>query len=244
MAEATPKAEELAKEKGVDLDSVKGSGKDGRVLIEDVEAAVETDASEPEAQEKHPTEVVGEVGDHDLVATPDEDAAEVPAADAHELHPHVPYAEQSDQELAELEEGLANQEGEEAEEEALSPGDDPNQVSTDDILNRGKHEKGFYVIPPQVNPIYLASLEEDSPYAATEVDDEDVAEAERPAAQEGVVDTSSGGEAPSHGESLKEQSPAVADVTEKGGPGTSEGSAGDGFKVHPAEDAKNEDGDS
>lgn len=38
---ATPDAIELAKENGVDLSTVEGSGKDGRILKSDVQAAIE-----------------------------------------------------------------------------------------------------------------------------------------------------------------------------------------------------------
>lgn len=41
--EVTPAAEELAKEKGVDLSKVEGSGKDGKIIKPDVEAVVEQD---------------------------------------------------------------------------------------------------------------------------------------------------------------------------------------------------------
>lgn len=50
---ATDAASELAKEKGVDLATVKGTGADGRILVSDVEGAVATgdpaDAPTPDA---------------------------------------------------------------------------------------------------------------------------------------------------------------------------------------------------
>lgn len=237
MTDATPKAEELAKDKGVDLDSVKGTGKDGRVLVEDVEALVDDEGSDEEAPaggEKHPTEVVGQVGEHDLVATPAESVEDVPSVDAYELHPHVPLAEQTDAERAELEEGLANAEAQEASEpeepgeavakaaeEGESDEPDPSLLlSTDAINSRGERERGFYTIPEQTNP------NAPHPNAVPEevsAEDEDVKETVRPAQQEGVVDTSSG-DSPSHGQSLKDKAPAVADVAEQGGAGTYDGS--------------------
>lgn len=49
-ADATPAAEALAAEEDIDLEEVKGSGEDGRILKSDVEAAVEEKAEEaPEA---------------------------------------------------------------------------------------------------------------------------------------------------------------------------------------------------
>jgi pyruvate/2-oxoglutarate dehydrogenase complex dihydrolipoamide acyltransferase (E2) component len=51
--EATEKAAELAKENSIDLGSVKGTGSEGRITVDDVKAAIEKkQASTPEATEK------------------------------------------------------------------------------------------------------------------------------------------------------------------------------------------------
>lgn len=245
MAEATPAAEELAKEKGVDLDSVQGSGKDGRVLLEDVEGAVEAkeaeesadEAKDEAAQESLETEdpaddaeVVGEVaGDPLVVSQPSPESS----VEAFKAHPHVPVVDQSPQELKDFqEESLASVEGTpeaaaaEAEEDDSEADDDADDGlpkageeggpgSTDWILNRGTREKGFYVIPAQVNPNSEAARKADEEAASEQAkaaEKQDKAE-EKDAEQKAQVDTS--GPEATHGESLKEAAPAVAEVAGK-----------------------------
>jgi pyruvate/2-oxoglutarate dehydrogenase complex dihydrolipoamide acyltransferase (E2) component len=117
MTDATPKAEELAAEKGIDLDSVEGSGKDGRILVEDVEkvveaneASTETDEAALEAEDPaEDAEVVGEVaGDPLVVSQPSPETS----VEAFKAHPHVPVSDQTPEELKDFqEESLASVEG-------------------------------------------------------------------------------------------------------------------------------------
>jgi 2-oxoglutarate dehydrogenase E2 component (dihydrolipoamide succinyltransferase) len=51
MSDVTPKAQELADEKGIDISTVEGSGKDGRVLVEDVEKVLEEREAAAKAEE-------------------------------------------------------------------------------------------------------------------------------------------------------------------------------------------------
>jgi hypothetical protein len=244
MTDVTPKAQELADEKGVDISTVQGSGKDGRVLVEDVEKVVEEreGASEAAAKEAEAAqeraedsmeaedpakdaEVVGEVGGDPLVVSQPSPETSV---EAFKAHPHVPVTEQSDVELKdftddELEtvEGTPQAEAAEADEEDAedAPADsgadnEPDEEaelggpgSTDHILNRGLRERGFYVIPDARNPNALQGedLEEEERLA-------DERQADRDAQQEAQVDTSSSGEAPSDGESLRQAAPAVGEL--------------------------------
>jgi e3 binding domain len=256
MADATPAAQKLAEEKGVDLDSLKGTGTDGRILVEDVEAAAEDQSSEESDSkesgdfEEGEKEVVGEVGGDDLVVEPADKSA-----DSYLEHPHVELDEQSavekkDLTAAEDEVQLPGEEAPEVDEEEAEPteateaaqkaadegeSDEPNPdllLSQDSILNRGERDRGFYVIPEQVNPYWKAEQEalakEEDEVADPESSDskksgedapntEGVEDTARPAQQEGVVDTSDAGSSPTHGESLKDKAPAVAEATEGSG---------------------------
>jgi hypothetical protein len=229
MAEATPKAEELAAEKGIDLDSVEGSGKEGRVLIEDVEKVIEE--KEAVMEPEHPAEdaeIVGEVaGDPLVVSQPSPETS----VEAFKAHPHVPVSEQTPEELKDFDpESLATVEGTEeaAQAEAEAEGDSESEAaeedypeeggpgSTDWIRNRGFREKGFYVLPDEVNP-HVAEAQRVAADAEASQNEEASSEEDRPAEQESQVDTSSGSEGePTHGESLKEAAPAVAELTEAG----------------------------
>jgi hypothetical protein len=242
MADATPAAEELAKEKGLDLDSIQGSGKDGRILVEDVEAAAEGSDESGDSEK----EVVGEVDGSDLLVEESEKSA-----DAYLEHPHVDLNEQSDFEKKDLsaaedevqlpgeeapevdeepaKESEASAAAAEAAEEGESDEPDPSLLlSQEHILSRGERERGFYVIPEQVNPrakaLAEAAAEEDSVSESSDSSDSKQSAEEpantldeskaRPAQQEGVVDTSATGEAPTHGESLVDKAPAVAEAAE------------------------------
>jgi hypothetical protein len=233
MTDATPKAEELAAEKGIDLDSVEGSGKDGRILVEDVEkvveaneASTETDEAALEAEDPaEDAEVVGEVaGDPLVVSQPSPETS----VEAFKAHPHVPVSDQTPEELKDFqEESLASVEGtEEAAEAEAEETDDASSEeetssdlpeegehggpgSADWVRNRGLRERGFYVLPDETNP-NAARAQEEAAQAQ-----EDQSESEKPAAQESQVDTSSGDEGEAtHGESLKEAAPSVAELTE------------------------------
>lgn len=285
MADATPAAQELAEEKGIDLGNVKGSGKDGRVLVEDVEAALEErseDAeegkdvtraeagdAEAEAAEGRTQDFLSDLADdkREQVGKPageveiggDYTESSEKSADAYLEHPHVPLEEQSDVEKKDLlaaedevqlpgEEPLDPEEASaavpsspeesaelagKAQEEGESEDPDPDLLlSTDSILSRGERERGFYVIPEQVNPSAkllaeeeaeaAAALDEEAEEASSRAagseasasEDREVSDDEpvRAAQQEGVVDTSSGDVAPAGGESLKDKSPAVAEI--------------------------------
>jgi len=244
MADVTPAAQELADEKGVDLDSVEGTGKDGRILVEDVEAALE---AKEESAEEAPAEA-------DELTEPESAEKSV---DAYLEHPHVPLEDQSPEELKDFSpdslESAGVLDAEKADEEEAPPANDEESaeavgnaqeegdsdepdpsllLSQDDILNRGLRERGFYVIPDQVNPYAPRDVEEEEAPPAD-------ASADRPLGQEGVVDTSAAGLAPTAGESLKEKAPAVSDFAEAGGPGTSEAGGGSA-KVYEADDPKNQ----
>jgi hypothetical protein len=251
MSDITPAAQELADEKGIDLSSIQGSGKDGRVLLEDVEAAIEAQEAEAEAAEEameaedpaEDAEVVGEVGGDPLVVSQPTPETSV---ETFKSHPHVPVTEQTEEELKDfIPESLETVEGTpeaaeaeaeaedieenvqappEAEEEAVEPGDD--EVSQDDWLNRT--EGLASPIPEQVNPNSAWAAELAGNDEAAQIADEDIPERERPAMQTGVVNTSAGDDAPTAGDSLLRKSPAVEEVV---------GEAGPGYRTVPAENA-------
>lgn len=254
MSDVTPKAQELADEKGVDLSEVEGSGKDGRILVEDVEKVVEAqEAQEESAKESmeaedpaEDAEVVGEVaGDPLVVSQPSPETS----VEAFKAHPHVPVTEQTEFEKKDFqEESLATVEGTpeaeaaKAEEEGKDseapestagtgvPGpygaddvkdaEDDGPGSQNYLTSRGERERGFYVIPDAVNPNYLRAQQEAGASNGEDVSPE--ATDVKPAQQESQVDTSSGdaGE-PTHGESLREAAPAVAEVAGDSAPSES-----------------------
>jgi hypothetical protein len=78
-------------------------------------------------------------------------------------------------------------------------------------------EKGFYVIPDATNP-NVAKAEEEASRLAEE------REGERDVEQTGQVDTTSTGEAPSHGESLRQAAPSVGELAGEEAP-SADGSA-------------------
>lgn len=248
MSDITPKAQELADEKGVDLSTVEGSGKDGRILVEDVEKVVDaqdekSEAAEAQAEAKaeadeealkaedpaEDAEVVGEVAGDPLVVSQPSPKTSV---EAFKAHPHVPVDQQNPTELKdftpeELEtvEGTPEAEAAKAEDaEAEDSEDDSEEAedggpgSTDWIRNRGLRERGFYVLPDERNPHAVAAAAEAEAESADEADSEE----ERPAEQEAQVDTSedAGGE-PTHGESLRQAAPSVGELAGEEAPGAS-----------------------
>lgn len=227
MSDVTPKAQELADEKGVDLSQVEGSGKDGRILVEDVEKVVEERDSAMEAEDPaEDAEVVGEVAGEPLVVSQPSPETSV---EAFKAHPHVPVDQQSPVELKDFqEESLATVEGTPEADEAEAKDDSDEEPvyggasgpesdkdaeesgpgSNDWVRNRGLRERGFYVLSDEANPNVAKAAEEQ---AQAQADQQE--EADRAAEQESQVDTSDGdqGEA-THGESLREAAPSVAEV--------------------------------
>lgn len=84
--QATPAAEEVAEEKGVDLTQVEGSGAEGRILKSDVEEAAE---EQGDVKAKTQGDIVPDADEHpvDTTPPPSPDAPSPPGGptgDAHE----------------------------------------------------------------------------------------------------------------------------------------------------------------
>jgi len=169
MAEVTPAAQELADEKGLDLSTVEGSGKDGRVLLEDVEALLEAEA--PEEAEEAPEEEAApadEVEAGEDVGELTEPESSERSVEAFDEHPHAPEEPNVELEQSEAEEAVL--EAEDSDEEEEEEEGDEELLSTDSILSRGLREKGFYIIPEQGNP------NAPHPNAAPEEEEEEVSD--------------------------------------------------------------------
>jgi hypothetical protein len=233
--DVTPKAQELADEKGVDIASVEGSGKDGRVLVEDVEKVLEEKEASAKAEEAaqeeaeasmeaedpaKDAEVVGEVGGDPLVVSQPSPETSV---EAFKAHPHVPVSEQSDTELKDfVDEELATVEGtpqaeaanaDEEEEEAPADSgadNDPEEAEaggpgSTDWILKRGERERGYYVIPDATNPNVAKAAEEEARMAEE------RAGERDAEQEAQVDTSGEGEA-THGESLRQAAPAVGEL--------------------------------